>query len=538
MSQQLIGARGRFAAAAISWAAACALAVALAGCAPSGQPEKVQADAGAEKVAVAQESGAEEKAGTDTAVSATTAMADFTQRSTGLFPDIQENGKYLNSGSRGCNSCHSDLFDLNKDNGTTAHITNFVGLKSANYMGDCATCHNGMTGTAGNILSESIHTLHYSSTMFNEGNGNCWSCHVTTVDEDGDMVLKLYEQVMYEAVWGGYPDNATEFTQDWCEQRGWTSGFMSGASIDTAPSVEVTLDQMVSEEDDQFYIQNFKHLDGNDAYATIDPATYKMKVTGAEKSDEYSLDDLKAMPQTEMTATQWCLVVGYNTAMVNNTPFKGVLLKDFVEAVGVPADANTVTVHAIDGWTGVMPGGAGDLQAYIDAGAMLVYNSWGHDLKIEQGAPVVLFIPGTGGTVSIKYVDGLDFSTTENPDKIDVICPQFPNDQMVLDINSSWFDNDGVRAKVGQPVELQGATYGWSIGAMEYGVDRVEFSFDFGNNWIGYDVPADFDDDQWSHYTMTWTPKEAGTYVLKVRGVAHDGTVQATPSSVIVIVEE
>ncbi len=468
----------------------------------------------------------------------TAMMSDFTDRSNGLFPDVQENDKYLNSGSRGCASCHTDLWKLDKNNGTTTHITEYVGLKDGTYRGDCGVCHNGMTGTAGNIMSENIHTVHYSSELFNEGNGNCWSCHVTSTDENGDIQMMLFEDVMYEPIWGGYPDNATDFTEKWVKDRGWESGYMSGVSVDEDPQLSVDLDQAPSDEDDQFYIQNYKHADGNDAYANIDPSTWTLQVTGAEKSGSYTLDDIKAMPQTEKTATQWCLVVGYNTAMVNNTPFKGVLLEDFVKAVGVPEECNTLTYSAIDGWEGILPGNAGSLQSYIDAGAILVYNSWGHDLTIEQGAPLVLFVPGTGGTVSIKYLNGLDFSVTENPAKIDDLAPAFPNDQMVLDLNSSWFVNDGVKAKVGEQFTIEGASFNWHFGSMEYPIKSVEFSLDYGRTWQTFDTPTDFDDDQWTHFTVNWTPDEAGTYIMKVRAVAEDGTVQGTPSSVIIEVEE
>lgn len=501
-------------------------AAGLAACAPSAASVDEAAEAESSESAVM------------TNEDGTAMMADFTDRSTGLFPDVQENAKYLNSGNRGCASCHTDLFDADKNNGTTVHITPYVGLKDGSYRADCAVCHNGMTGTAGNILSEGIHTMHYSSELFNEGNGNCWSCHVTSTDEDGNIELMLFEDVMYESVWGGYPDNATDFTEKWVKDRGWETGYMSGISVDGDAQLSVEFDQATSEEEDQFYIQNYKHLDGNDAYADIDPSTWTLEVTGAEKSGSYTLDDIKAMPETSKAATQWCLVVGYNTALVNNTPFKGVLLEDFVEAVGVPEECNTMTYHAIDDWEGVLPGNAGSLQSYIDNGAMLVYNSWGHDLTIEQGAPLVLFVPGTGGTVSIKYLDGLDFSVTENPATIDVIAPAFPNDQMVLDLNSSWFVGDGVKAKVGEQFTIEGASFNWSFGTMDYPISAVEFSLDYGRTWQTFETPDGFDPDQWVHYTVNWTPEEAGTYIMKVRCVAEDGTVQEQASSVIVTVEE
>ncbi len=41
--------------------------------------------------------------------------ADFTERSTGLYPEIQRNAEFQNSGNRGCAACHDDLFTLGQE---------------------------------------------------------------------------------------------------------------------------------------------------------------------------------------------------------------------------------------------------------------------------------------------------------------------------------------------------------------------------------------------------------------------------------------
>jgi hypothetical protein len=66
----------------------------------------------------------------------------------------------------------------------------------------------------------------------------------------------------------------------------------------------------------------------------------------------------------------------------------------------------------------------------------------------------------------------------------------------------------------------------------------IEFSFDYGVTWTSVDVPDDFDPQQWVHYTLTWTPEEAGTYIVKARAIGADGTEQSSPSSLIVVVSE
>ena len=484
-----------------------------------------------------------------------TMVSDFTDRGMGLYPDIQENGTYINAGNRGCAACHTDLFDLDKDNGTYTHITTYVGLKDATYNGDCIVCHNISTGTAGNTMSENIHIAHYSSDAFVAANGNCWSCHLMTRNQDGDNIFTMYEDVMYDAAFGGYPGAATYSAatdQTWAKRRGFDSGFMSGVSVTSEPALDVTLDQAPNAEDAEFLIENYLRIDGNDTYATIDPATWSLEVIIDGESTMLSLDDIKAMPVTEYNGAQWCLVCGYNTAMIDNMPMKGVLLSDFVEQLGIdPAVLNTISLVSVDEWTAIMPivdvtfadgssliAGQGSLQSYIDANSMLVYENYGHDLTVAQGAPVKLFVPGTGGTITVKNLVGMEFSTTDEPATIDGICEGFVERGVTIPINSSWFDNDGVEAKVGEPLVLEGASYGWSVGTVDNHLAKVEFSLDYGQTWTEFEVPADFDPDQWVHYTVSWTPEQAGTYIMKVRAVDFNGVVQQTESSIIVNVAE
>lgn len=499
--------------------------ISLAACAPAANNSNSDNDANSQQMA--------EEESFSTA-------ADFTKRSTGLYPDVQTNAEYQNSGNRGCSACHDNLFDLDKDNGTYTHITTYIGLKKATYNGDCVVCHFSKTGTAGNIMSENIHVLHYSDSQFVNANGNCWSCHVTDTNESGEIVLKLFEDVQYDGTYGGYPDAITNAgTPEWVERRGWESGFLSGVSVISEPDIKVDVDQNASEEEDEFLIMNYRRIDENDQYADIDPETWSLEVTGVGKPGSYTLEDLKAMPQTEYTATQWCLVAGYNTAMVDNMPMKGVLLRDFIEAVGGIDDGiNTITPVSADQWTAIFPGGSTDLQSYIDNNAMIVLENYGHDLTIPQGGPAKIFVPGTGGTVTVKNLTELRFETSDNPPKVDTTAQGFIDANKAIDINTSWFDNDGVTGKVGETLALEGASYGWSFGDLDHAIDKVLISFDYGLNWTEIDAPDEFDPDQWVHFTVNWTPSEAGTYIVKAKAVDKNGIEQGTDSNLIVVVGE
>ena len=467
-------------------AAVCLLALAacLAACAPSTAPQPT--DTNAAMAETGESDGGDADASTTGSFST---AADFTDVSTGMFPDIQRNAEFQNAGNRGCAACHDDLFTLDKNNGSFVHITNQVGMKKGSYNGDCVVCHYQKMGTAGNIMSENLHVRHYSSPEFVNANGNCWSCHVTDTDEGGNIIMKLFEDVKYDMRFGGYP-NEDETDIHWLERHGWDEGTFSGVVREADPKLDVQVDQATSAEEDEFNILNFERIEGEDAYDQIEKSvnddSYRFTVEGVGKPGEYTLDDPKAMPQTA-----------------------------------------------------IYPDGATDLQSYIDNDAVIVLERYGHDLNIAQGGPVEIFVPGTGGTATVKNLVGIKFSKTDNPPVYSDIAVPSIEAGALINMNTSWFDNDGVQAKVGEPVTLEGASWGWTFGdACNYEVDKILFSLDYGQNWTEVDSPDSFDPYQWTHFTMTWTPEKAGTYIAKAKAVSKNGVERGKDASIIIQVSE
>ena len=508
-------------------AAVAALALALWGCAPQATTSMAATGGDAEA----------------TEEAAPSMYPDFTDRISGNFNDTFSTTDMLNAGNRGCNACHEDLWDVMNMKDGYKHILTHVGYDKALTYQDCEPCHRGHTALTGPYLGDLIHAAHYGSKVFQEANGNCWSCHVTDTDENGNIIMKLFEDVKYDMRFGGYP-NEDETDIHWLERHGWDEGTFSGVVHEADPKLDVQVDQATSAEEDEFNILNFERIEGEDAYDQIEKSvndgSYRFTVEGVGKPGEYTLDDLKAMPQTEFTAAQYCYVAGYNTAMFDNMPMKGVKLSDFIEAVGgVEAGANTVTPVAVDGWTAIYPDGATDLQSYIDNDAVIVLERYGHDLNIAQGGPVEIFVPGTGGTATVKNLVGIKFSKTDNPPVYSDIAVPSIEAGALINMNTSWFDNDGVQAKVGEPVTLEGASWGWTFGdACNYEVGKILFSLDYGQNWTEVDSPDSFDPYQWTHFTMTWTPEKAGTYIAKAKAVSKNGVEQGKDASIIIQVSE
>ena len=63
-----------------------------------------------------------------------------------------------------------------------------------------------------------------------------------------------------------------------------------------------------------------------------------------------TLQDLQALPQTEMTVTQVCYTSAINSPFAANIPMKGVLLSDVIEACGgLAGGTNTFALAGADG---------------------------------------------------------------------------------------------------------------------------------------------------------------------------------------------
>ena len=89
----------------------------------------------------------------------------------------------------------------------------------------------------------------------------------------------------------------------------------------------------------------------NYAVPEVDAATWALQVTGLTEEKSFTLEDLKALPQTKKTIAFPCAANAIGSYQIGNVPVTGVLLSDLVEACG-GAKEGVVAVgpNAADGW--------------------------------------------------------------------------------------------------------------------------------------------------------------------------------------------
>ncbi len=466
-------------------------------------------------------------------------MSNFTDRDTGLYPDTTWNNLYLNAGNRGCNSCHEDLSEvmcvgrdqhpIEREGNTSTHKTTVTD--------GCLNCHDIHSADYGMYFADAIHTAHASSKTFTQDlGGNCWSCHAVTDTSDltqlGTYDFKLWEEVQYDGALGGYPDLVTNpNTRLFMNYIGHETGTPTDVSTDADATMSVDMSQDISTQEDSFTALNHNATYGEDDLLDY---SHTLTLTGVKNPRTFTYDELAAMPQTTIRATNQCVVAGSNGHNIYNSEYTGVSLQYLVDQCGGLADgANQAYITAWDEWTCCWLDQR--VENYVDHG-LIALKMNGEDLPYEFGGPMGLVAPGVGGAFWCKWPKSIDFTAGEKPyDFVESFADSIPGDELNY-VSGAWFENDGVAFSKNDGVTLKGYAYAYATSVAK--LSAIEFSTDLGVTWQRFDVPADMDPYQWVTYTFHWQPKEAGTYIVKVRGVNANGAMNETDGSVIVTVTE
>lgn len=514
---------------------ACTLAVAgLTACQPSTPAKSDGADAPA-AAAQTQDNDAAKGASSESASTQASAEpsypGDFRSDNQGFF-GVEDNyyaENCINAGNRGCNSCHENLWDQVKDLSPIQHVlSSGPGYDQVYSITDCMTCHHLPSATGGPKMGEIVHNIHYRNEQFTDvQNGNCWTCHAT--DATGELVL--YDYYKYTDQLGGYTDSGGEAMQNWLRLRTWNNSSVANVAIERDMKIDVTVDQRVSDEKDMFVANNY-------IVPELTADEYKLEITGTVNDRTFTLDELKSLPQTELTVTQGCNTNAIGSVMIGNFPVKGVLLEDVIEACGGLKD-NTPSIKLVgyDEW-----GYNLSTDFLIEQGALLAYEYWGHELAKDQGYPVTLVIPGEIGAGWVKWLHTIEFNDGPQHGLANgmwsILETGAMRDIAQGDQTTSWLtpNRDGKEFKVGQPVDINGFAY---IAANNgHAMTQIAFSADYGNTWTYVDVPENYDPRQWVWFEGTWTPETAGTHVLYVKAVDKKGSEQWRPDAIIVNVTE
>ena len=136
-------------------------------------------------------------------------------------------------------------------------------------------------------------------------------------------------------------------------------------------------------------------------------ATWNLHVHGlVEKELRLTFDDILAMPATSLTSDFHC-VTSWSKIDVK---WKGVLFGDFARIVKAKKDWRFLIQEGMDGYSTNVP--REDLER---ENVLLAYELDGKPLPREHGWPLRMIIPHLYAWKGSKFLNGLEFSPTDEP---------------------------------------------------------------------------------------------------------------------------
>lgn len=264
---------------------------------------------------------------------------------------------------------------------------------------------------------------------------------------------------------------------------------------------------------------DFYRIDTVLSFPRVDAATWRLTIDGlVERPLVIGYDDLLARPQVERVVTLCCVSNEVGGPYVGTAVWRGVLLRDLLDEVGVADEATQVFSTSADGWTCGFPVAA----ARDGRDAMVVVGMNGTALPVEHGYPVRLVVPGLYGYVSAtKWLERIELTTW---DREGYWIPRgWAREAPVKTQSRIGFPRNRARLD-GGPQRIAGVA--WAQGR---GIERVEVKVDDGP-WLEATLAADVSDDAWRQWTIEWRPT-AGTHTISVRATDKSGYTQVADRS-------
>lgn len=322
---------------------------------------------------------------------------------------------------------------------------------------------------------------------------------------------------------------------------------------DRPPQLETPLHYFLTDltPNDAFFVR--WHLPG--IPTSVDTKTFRLEVSGkVQKPLSLSLQDLRTKFEPVSTVAL-CQCAGnarslfeprvpggqWGFGAMSNARWKGVRLKDMLDAAGVLPGAIQVGLRGLD--IAVLPQTPHfekslPIDRARDGEAIVAYEMNGAPLPMLNGFPVRLVVPGWYATYWVKSLSSIAvldqplktfwmdtaYRIPDNPGAEET--PQQLSKVTVpitkMSVHSIFVKPEpSAKLHAGQIYSLEGvANDGGS------GIKVVEVSTDDGKTWSEAKLGTDLGKYSWRRWSAKWTPPDKGNYRLLVRATANDGEQQ------------
>lgn len=281
---------------------------------------------------------------------------------------------------------------------------------------------------------------------------------------------------------------------------------------------------------------------------------WALKIRGdVERPLELTWDDLRAMPETSVTATIECAGNGrvflsppvdgaqWERGAVGNAVWTGVRLADVLQRAGVKPSAREIILTGADrGTINSAPRPGGEIHyarslpvTKANDDVLLAWAMNGQELPLAHGFPLRALVPGWYGMASVKWLS-------------EIIASAEPFHGYYQSVDYAyWLREYGepslvpitemqVKAQIARPGPAEVVPVGQSYrvhGAAwssEAEIIQVEISTDAGQIWHNARLGDATDRHAWRLWDFTWWPDHCGRTTLMVRATDARGRTQPT----------
>jgi DMSO/TMAO reductase YedYZ molybdopterin-dependent catalytic subunit len=251
---------------------------------------------------------------------------------------------------------------------------------------------------------------------------------------------------------------------------------------------------------------------------------WRLEITGAvDEPRTYSFAELTSLPATEQLTTLCCISNPVGGGLISNASWKGIPLRNILDAAKPKAGLEALLFHAADGYYETFP-----IAKAFDPTTLLAYEMNGAPIPRIHGFPLRLIVPGLYGEKNPKWLTKIELLTANDlrlkkthgcgfykeqgwgpnfvvPTTSRIDAPEVTNGKFTEEF------------KVGQSTELRGIAFGG-----DRGVQKVELSFDGAKSWNEANIVEPGTRISWSTWSYDWQPEIPGEFIIAVR--ATDGT--------------
>ncbi|MFL6371993.1 MAG: molybdopterin-dependent oxidoreductase [Nitrososphaera sp.] len=273
----------------------------------------------------------------------------------------------------------------------------------------------------------------------------------------------------------------------------------------------------------------FYRIDTNIIVPSVDANAWRLNVKGLVRNgpQQYTYDELKAMPSVSEYATLECISDKVDGDLISTAYWKGVSLKSVLEKAQVLPEAVYIVFRCSDGYDVGIP-----LDRGLMDGTILAYEMNGVPLPAEHGFPVRAIVPGIYGMMNAKWITEIEL--------VDAVYEGFwqrrgwANNAKYQTHSKIVFPGDTLQNRFEEILSTNTATTGTKSPiagiafAGERGISKVEVSTDGGKSWQSASIKDPLSNNCWALWALNWVPQNKGKYNIVVRATDKAGNTQTS----------